>query len=244
MDSKTIGHIKKFTPLLLVAGYGSRIAEITDNPKCLLEVGGKTILDSVDVAFEKSSLNAIIGPSGAGKSTLLNLLMGLYKPSKGEILVNEIKLSSLKKNSRQKYRQNIGMVWQDFRLLPKKNVFENVKFALEVINFPKLEMEKAVLTALEKVGLSHQINAYPRELSGGEKQRCALARAIVHNPSILICDEPTGNLDLKNAREVIELLYKVNKNNTTVIIVTHNVDLLDNFNGQVFLLEDSRLKLI
>jgi len=208
------------------------------------KIAGKTILDSVDVAFEKSSLNAIIGPSGAGKSTLLNLLMGLYKPSKGEILVNEIKLSSLKKNSRQKYRQNIGMVWQDFRLLPKKNVFENVKFALEVINFPKLEMEKAVLTALEKVGLSHQINAYPRELSGGEKQRCALARAIVHNPSILICDEPTGNLDLKNAREVIELLYKVNKNNTTVIIVTHNVDLLDNFNGQVFLLEDSRLKLI
>ncbi|MBI95631.1 cell division ATP-binding protein FtsE [bacterium] len=208
------------------------------------EIAGKTILDSIDVAFEKSSLNAIIGPSGAGKSTLLNLLMGLYKPSKGEILVNEIKLSSLKKNSRQKYRQNIGMVWQDFRLLPKKTVFENVKFALEVINFPRLEMEKAVLTALEKVGLSHQINAYPRELSGGEKQRCALARAIVHNPSILICDEPTGNLDLKNAREVIELLYKVNKNNTTVIIVTHNVDLLEGFNGQIYLLENSNLKLI
>lgn len=208
------------------------------------EIAGNKILDNIDVAFEKSSLNAIIGPSGAGKSTLLNLLMGLYKPSKGEIFVNEIKLSSLKKNSRQKYRQNIGMVWQDFRLLPKKTVFENVKFALEVINFPKLEMEKAVLSALEKVGLSHQINAYPRELSGGEKQRCALARAIVHSPSILICDEPTGNLDLKNAREVIELLYKVNKNNTTVIIVTHNVDLLKAFNGQIYLLENSKLKLI
>ena len=157
------------------------------------------ILDQISVVFEKA-LNAIIGPSGAGKSTLLNLLMGLYKPSSGEIFVNEIKLSSLKKNSRQKYRQNIGMVWQDFDF-PKKTVFENVKFALEVINFPKLEMKKAVLEALEKVGLSHQINAYPRELSGGEKQRCALARAIVHNPSILICDEPTGNLDVKNARE-------------------------------------------
>ena len=208
------------------------------------EIANKKILNQIDVSFSKASLNAIIGPSGAGKSTLLNLLMGLYKPTTGEIFVNEIKLSSLKKNSRQKYRQNIGMVWQDFRLLPKKTVYENVKFALEVINFPKLQMKEAVLEALEKVGLSHQINAYPRELSGGEKQRCALARAIVHNPSILICDEPTGNLDLKNAREVIELLYKINQNNTTVIIVTHNVDLLEDFNGKIFLLENSTLKQI
>ena len=208
------------------------------------EIANKKILDQISVVFEKASLNAIIGPSGAGKSTILNLLMGLYKPSSGEIFVNEIKLSSLKKYSRQKYRQNIGMVWQDFRLLPKKTVFENVKFALEVINFPKLEIKKAVLEALEKVGLSHQINAYPRELSGGEKQRCALARAIVHNPSILICDEPTGNLDVKNAREVIDLLYKVNQNNTTVIIVTHNVDLLNDFSGQIYLLENAKLKLL
>lgn len=208
------------------------------------QIANKVILDNIDVVFEKASLNAIIGPSGAGKSTLLNLLMGLYKPTQGEIYVNDIRLSSLQKNARQKYRQNIGMVWQDFRLLPKKTVYENVKFALEVINYPKSQIKDAVNQAIDKVGLTHQQNAYPRELSGGEKQRCALARAIVHNPSILICDEPTGNLDLKNAREVINLLYEVNKGNTTVIIVTHNVDLLDEFSGQVYLLENAKLKLI
>jgi len=212
--------------------------------KLNLELGNKTILQDINVTFPKGSLNAIIGPSGAGKSSLLNVLMGLYQASSGEVLVNNIKLSTLNKNARQKYRQKIGMVWQDYRLLPKKTVYENVKFALEVINFPKFEMQNAINTALEKVHLQSQKDAYPRELSGGEKQRCALARAIVHSPSIVICDEPTGNLDLKNSQEVIDLLFKVNKDQTTVILVTHNVDLLKEFPGSVYLLDNQKLQVL
>ena len=228
---------------MLIITYPTNYTMIEVN-KLNLELGNKTILQDINVTFPKGSLNAIIGPSGAGKSSLLNVLMGLYQASSGEVLVNNIKLSTLNKNARQKYRQKIGMVWQDYRLLPKKTVYENVKFALEVINFPKFEMQNAINTALEKVHLQSQKDAYPRELSGGEKQRCALARAIVHSPSIVICDEPTGNLDLKNSQEVIDLLFKVNKDQTTVILVTHNVDLLKEFPGSVYLLDNQKLQVL
>ncbi len=228
---------------MLIITYPTNYSMIEVN-KLNLELGNKTILQDINVTFPKGSLNAIIGPSGAGKSSLLNVLMGLYQASSGEVLVNNIKLSTLNKNARQKYRQKIGMVWQDYRLLPKKTVYENVKFALEVINFPKFEMQNAINTALEKVHLQSQKDAYPRELSGGEKQRCALARAIVHSPSIVICDEPTGNLDLKNSQEVIDLLFKVNKDQTTVILVTHNVDLLKEFPGSVYLLDNQKLQVL
>ena len=209
-----------------------------------LVLQNQEILKDLSVQFENGSLNAIIGPSGAGKSSLLNVLMGLYKPTSGSVLVNDVNLQEISKNASQRYRQKIGMVWQDFRLLPKKTVYQNVKFALEIIDIPHFQMEKMILNALEKVNLLHKKDAYPRELSGGEKQRCALARAIVHNPSIVICDEPTGNLDLQNSLEVMDLLYKINKDRTTIILVTHNVELLKEYPGQVYLLDEKRIQKI
>jgi len=200
--------------------------------------GSTQVLNHINLVIKSGEFVSIIGPSGAGKSTLVHLLIGAEKPSKGKITVDGFEVSGMKDRDMQYYRRKIGVVFQDFKLLKQKTVYENVAFALEVCGYEEDEIKKRVAAALATVGMSKLAKHFPRQLSGGEKQRTAIARALVHDPGLIIADEPTGNLDPANAREVIELLKKINDEGTTVILTTHNKDLVDLLRKRVDTLED------
>ena len=184
----------------------------------------------------------LMGASGAGKSTLIKLLMKEEEPSSGRISVNGRFLSKIRRGSVQKYRRNIGVVFQDFRLLDRKTVFENVAFAMEILGAPRLEIEERVDLVLELMGLSAKKNEYPAHLSGGEQQRVALARAIINTPKILIADEPTGNLDPENAAQIMQLLMRINERGTTVLVATHAEELVRNLDKRVIYLDHGTMK--
>ena len=192
----------------------------------IYNLGGSIIraVDNITLEIKDKELVAIVGPSGSGKSTLLNLIGGLDKPDKGEIFVDSVNLGELKDNQLAQYRnKNIGFVFQTFNLQPILTAAENTALPLVFANISKKEREKRALTALEKVDLAHRKDHKPSELSGGESQRTAIARALVNNPKILIADEPTGNLDSKTGKMIMELFRKLNREqNIIVIIVTHN----------------------
>ncbi len=179
-------------------------------------------LDNVDLFIKDGEFVSLVGKSGAGKSTLIKLLIGEEKPTKGKIVLGEIDIGKLKPKELPEYRRQIGIVFQDFKLLPRKNVYENVAFALEVKGRPQEEIQELVPQVLDLVGLREKQARFPGELSGGEKQRVGIARAIIHHPQVLIADEPTGNLDEENTEEIISLLSKINELGTTVILATHN----------------------
>jgi len=177
------------------------------------------------LSIDKGEFVFIIGGSGSGKSTLIKMLYREEKPSKGEIILGGINVVKLRNSKVYKLRRKIGVVFQDYKLLPKQTVYENVAFALEVIGTPKKEIREKVIDTLEKVGLKHKAKEYPDKLSGGEQQRVAIARAIVNNPKIIICDEPTGNLDPVISMEIMDILEKINKElEATVIMVTHDIN--------------------
>jgi len=182
-----------------------------------------------DVSFrvEKGEFVFIVGTSGSGKSTLIKLMMREIKPTSGKIFINGRDLGRMRKYNVAKYRRTIGVVFQDFRLLQDRSVYENVAFAQRVIEVPPREIARQVPRVLSVVGLSEKLRAYPKELSGGEQQRVALARALVNNPVLLLADEPTGNLDPANSWEIMKLLEEVNRRGTTVIVVTHNREIVD-----------------
>ncbi len=203
---------------------------------------GVNALYNINLTIEQGEFVYIIGPTGSGKSTLIKLLDGEEIPSKGLVEVVGINIGKLRHSKVPVYRRNIGVVFQDFKLLEKKTVFENVYFALEVINMPKLKARQRVREVLQLVGLSEKANSYPHELSGGQQQRTAIARAIANRPKLLICDEPTGNLDPQKSNDIIQLLEKINEEEkTTILMVTHDVNIVNQFRRRTIALQEGHV---
>ena len=194
---------------------------------------GQPALNDVSLNIEKGEFVFIVGNSGSGKSTLIKLLLKELDPTSGTIKVNDQDLGKLKRRQIPKYRRGVGLVFQDFRLLKDRNVYENVAFAQRVIERPNRVIKKRVPEILTLVGLAEKYKSFPRELSGGEQQRVALARALVNRPNILLADEPTGNLDPKNSLEIMKLLEEINERGTTVLVVTHNREIVNAFKKRV-----------
>lgn len=197
-----------------------------------------TALKDVDVRIERGEFVFLVGPSGAGKSTFIKMLLKEVEPTSGSIIVNdETDITKLKRRHVPFYRRKIGVVFQDFRLIQSLNVYENVAFAMRVIEAPHKEIRKRVPMMLSLVGLSNKYKSFPHELSGGEQQRVALARAIVNNPAILIADEPTGNLDPDTANGIMEILNDINRAGTTILMATHAKDIVDIMKKRVIAME-------
>lgn len=200
-----------------------------------------TALERISLHVEPKEFVIIVGPSGAGKSTLFKLLTREEKPTSGKIVVGGIDYDNLKDKDIPRLRRKIGVVFQDFKLLPNKTVFENVAFALEIAGLSNSEIRNIVPKVLDLVGLKGKERSYPRELSGGERQRVAIARAVVRQPKILMADEPTGNLDPKHAWDVIKVLEKINHYGTTVLLTTHNQDIVNALKRRVVTIKDGRI---
>ncbi len=194
---------------------------------------GAPALDNVSLRVKKGEFVFIVGDSGSGKSTLIKLLLKELNPTSGTIIVNGQDLGRLRRRKIPKFRRGLGIVFQDFRLLKDRNVYENVAFAQRVIQAPIRDMRKAVPAVLSLVGLAGKYKAKPRELSGGEQQRVALARALVNHPSLILADEPTGNLDPKNTKEIMKLLEDINDRGATIIMVTHNREVVNEMKKRV-----------
>lgn len=204
---------------------------------------GVRAVNNMNVDIGDGEFVYVIGPTGAGKSTFIKLLYREEKASSGKVIVAEQDVSKIKDRKVPYFRRNIGVVFQNFRLLPKKTVFENVAFTLEVTDTPKVQIRKKVRRTLELVGLEDKANAFPHELSGGQQQRVAIARAIVNNPKVLIADEPTGNLDPDTSHEIIELLERINEiNHTTILVVTHDKEIVQKHKKRTILIEDGCIK--
>ena len=194
---------------------------------------GHAALNGVSVKIEKGEFVFIVGDSGSGKSTLIRLIMKELDPTEGTIIVNGQNLNRMKHRNIAKYRRGLGVVCQDFRLLNDRNVYENIAFALRVTETPSRVIKRKVPAALSLVGLAQKYKSNPKELSGGEQQRVAIARAIVNEPAILLADEPTGNLDPTNSWEIMSLLKEANDRGTTVLVVTHNQEIVNEMNERV-----------
>lgn len=198
-------------------------------------------VDDVNFKIAKGEFVALVGPSGAGKSTLIKMLIREEMPTSGRILVAERDIFQLRERELPYYRRKVGVIFQDFKLLSKKTVYENVAFALEVAGVFTSIIKKRVPEMLALVGLENRSNALSEELSGGEKQRVSIARALVHEPKLLIADEPTGNLDPVNSWEIMELLFKINKQGTVVLLATHNKEVVDAINKRVITMKDGKV---
>ena len=202
---------------------------------------GVTAIYDLDLTIKKGEFVFIIGETGCGKSTLIKMLYREERPNKGSIIVGGINVAKLRNGKVYKLRRKIGVVFQNYQLLPKLTAYENVAFALEVLGLPKDEIHKKVVKVLDLVGLKNKAKHYPNQLSGGEQQRVAIARAIVNGPKLLICDEPTGNLDPKKSMEIMEVLEAINKLGTTVVMVTHDIEIVKKMNKRVILLNSGRI---
>lgn len=203
---------------------------------------GVTAIYDLTLSIKKGSFVFVIGGSGSGKSTFIKMLYREEKPTSGEIYVGGVNVAKLRNKKVYKLRRKLGIVFQDYRLLPKLTVYENVAFTMEALGARRDETRKKVLRALELVGLKHKIHNYPDQLSGGEQQRVAIARAIVNEPRLLLCDEPTGNLDPDMSMEIMQVLDEINKTcGTTVIMATHDKEIVNCMKKEVIVLKDGRL---
>ena len=198
-------------------------------------------LDDVNLEIKDGEFVSLVGPSGAGKSTLLGLMTRELIPSKGEIIIDGINIADLSHAEVPLLRRKIGTIFQDFKLLSRKNAFENVAFALEVSGAESKEIAEDVPKVLNIVGLSDKAKNFPHQLSGGERQRLAIARALIHRPRILLADEPTGNLDILNSYDVVKLLMKINEFGTTVILATHNREIVNTVGRRVISMEKGKI---
>lgn len=205
---------------------------ILENVSKSYSTGAPAITD-MSLHIEKGEFVFVVGPSGSGKSTLIKLLLKELEPSEGTIRVNNTNLGRIKKKQIPKFRRQLGVVFQDFRLLADRNVYENIAFAQKVIETPTKIIKRQVPSMLSLVGLAEKYKSFPGQLSGGEQQRVALARALVNNPKILLADEPTGNLDPKNSWEIMKLLDEANQRGTTVLVVTHNSEIVNSMKKRV-----------
>jgi cell division transport system ATP-binding protein len=202
---------------------------------------GLYALRDLSLTVDKGEFVFLTGPSGAGKSTLLRLLLAQEKPSEGELFVNGHELTKLSRGDIQEYRRGIGFVFQDFKLIPTRTVFENVAFVLEVLGVPSGQQRRRAFQVLKWVGLQHRINAFPRDLSGGEQQRIAIARALVNDPALVLADEPTGNLDPDLSLEIMNLLREINAGGTTVLVATHDRELIRLVGRRTITLDQGRI---
>lgn len=198
-------------------------------------------LNNVNIKIEDGEFVFVVGSSGAGKSTFLKLIMHEEKPTEGEVIVGDYSSATMKKKQVPYYRRTMGIVFQDFRLIPKKSVYDNVAFAMRVIGAKEKEIRKRVPYILQLVGLSGKARSMPNELSGGEQQRVSLARALVNNPKLIVADEPTGNVDPEMSHEIVEMLTKINNNGTTVVMVTHEHDLVRAFQRRVIVIKNGEV---
>ena len=202
---------------------------------------GNRALRDINITIEDGEFVFIMGRSGSGKTTLLRLVIKEEEPSSGEIIVNGIELQRMRRRQVPRYRRNFGIVFQDFRLLKDRNVFENVAFAQRVVGASSRAIRESVPEMLKLVGLSSKYKSLPQHLSGGEQQRVAIARALVNQPEILLADEPTGNLDHQNAAEIMNLLWDINQMGTTVIVVTHSEEIVEQMGGRVITLDRGQM---
>ncbi len=203
--------------------------------------GIEPALDRVSLFIEPREFVILVGTSGAGKSTLFKLLTREEKPTSGKIVVGGIDYDTLKDKNIPMLRRKIGVVFQDFKLLPQRTVFENIAFALEIAGMTRHEIKSTVPKVIELVGLKGKEKSFPHQLSGGERQRVAIARAVVRQPKILIADEPTGNLDPKNSWDIIRLLEKINKYGTTILLTTHNAEIVNKLKRRVITLDHGKV---
>lgn len=202
---------------------------------------GVHALTGIDIQISKGEFVYVVGPSGAGKSTFIKLMYREEKPTKGKIFVNGINVSEMKNRNTPKLRRSLGVVFQDFKLLPRLSVYENVAFAMEVIEKPKREIKKRVMEVLDLVKLKHKARFFPNELSGGEQQRVAIARALINSPGLLIADEPTGNLDPDTSWEIMRLFDDINYTGTTIVMATHNREIVNTMKKRVIAVEDGKI---
>jgi len=202
---------------------------------------GVEALFDINLHIGKEEFVFIVGSSGAGKTTLMKLLYREELPTSGQVVVDRVNVVQLMPEQVPFLRRNIGVVFQDFKLLSKRTVYENVAFALQVTSAPRSQIRRRTMQALELVGMFKRSNSFPEQLSGGEKQRVCIARAIVNNPTLLIADEPTGNLDPATSWEIMELLDKINCRNTTVLVSTHNKNIVDSMKRRVIVLDGGRI---
>ena len=203
--------------------------------------GGSVALENVNVHIEPGEFVFLVGPSGAGKSTFIKLLFREVLPTAGSIIVNGTYLQALAHDEVPFMRRKLGIIFQDYRLLPDRTVYENVAFAMEVIETPRRRIKRTVLNVLDLVGLRSRANSYPNELSGGEQQRIAIARAIVNNPRLVIADEPTGNLDPETSWEIMQIFKEINESGTTIIMATHDKDIVDAMGKRVIAIENGNI---
>ncbi len=202
---------------------------------------GVNALYNIDLDIKKGEFVFVIGATASGKSTLIKMLYRQEKPSYGEIYVGGINVAKIKNNKVYKLRRKIGIVFQDYKLLPKLTAYENVAFALEMYGLPNNEIRRKVLKALDLVGLKAKTKSYPDQMSGGEQQRVAIARAIVNSPKLLICDEPTGNLDPDTSLEIMKVIEKINDMGTTIVMATHDREMVDKMKKRVILLDKGKI---
>lgn len=202
---------------------------------------GVLAVNGIDVLIKQGEFVYVVGPSGAGKSTFIKMMYREEKPTSGSILLNGVDLGKLKENRVPHMRRNIGVVFQDFKLLPKLTVFENVAFTLEVIEETPKNIKKKVMDVLELVKLKHKARFLPDELSGGEQQRVSIARSIVNNPSVMIADEPTGNLDPETSWEIMNIFEEINNRGTTIVMATHNREIVNKIKKRVIAIESGKI---
>lgn len=203
--------------------------------------GGSMALQDVNVHIEPGEFVFVVGPSGAGKSTFIKMLFREVLPTTGSIFVNGVDILSLTPKEIPFLRRQLGIIFQDYRLLPDRTVFENVAFAMQVIEAPHRKIKRQVMNVLDLVGLRHRANAYPNELSGGEQQRIAIARAIVNDPVFVIADEPTGNLDPETSWDIMEIFKEINATGTTIVMATHDKEVVDAMGKRVIAIEKGRI---
>jgi len=236
------GHQGLVAPLLTVRFFDGPDVALDDVQAILAtSANGVRALDNISLEIGKGDFVFLVGHSGTGKSSLLRLLYREANSTAGEIVVDGIRVDRLRRNRVPALRRHLGVVFQDFKLLTDKTVWENVAFAMQVTGAHTRDVMRQVPRVLDLVGLSHKSRMYPNELSGGEQQRAAIARALVNNPKILLCDEPTGNLDPVNTTEITALLQRINLKGTTVVVATHNQAVVDRMRRRVVRLEDGRI---
>ena len=199
--------------------------------------GGSVALQDVDIHIKPGEFVFVVGPSGAGKSTFIKMLFREVLPTTGSIFVNGVDILSLTPKEIPYMRRQLGIIFQDYRLLPDRTVYENVAFAMQVIETPHRKIKRRVLNVLDLVGLRHRANAYPNELSGGEQQRIAIARAIVNDPILVIADEPTGNLDPETSWDIMDIFKEINASGTTIVMATHDKEIVDAMGKRVVAIE-------
>jgi cell division transport system ATP-binding protein len=221
------------------ASNGAPVVELSD--ATVVYPGGNVGLDGASCAIERGEFAFLVGPTGCGKSTFIRLLMRQIEAARGGVLIAGRDIGKLPRNKVPKLRRHVGVVFQDFKLLPNRTVYDNVAYSLQVIGERRSEIKRKVPEALRLVGLTTKLNAYPDELSGGEQQRVSLARAFVNHPPLLLADEPTGNLDPETSVGIMQLLYRMNRTGTTVIVATHDHEMVDRMRRRVIQLKEGRI---